>query len=450
MTTQQAAAGAEFGTTPAHSARSAGLRYGALFGPVVFGVTAAGVALPDVAAALHASPAATAWVLTAHALALGVGTAFFGRLADTRGLRTALLLGSLALALGAAICLLAPDLRVLVVGRFVQAAGSGGMAACAMALTASAAPETRPRVFAGFGATMAVFSASATLAGGVLTEWVTWRIALVLPVLSLLVVPLCLAGARPRKNSGRPMDLPGAGLLTVTAMSFLILIQSSALALTGSVNTVTAAVFLLSAAGLVRRVRTAETSFVPRALVTDGVFLRAAITGIGVYGGLFAAMYAVPQLLVGEHGWSVLAVGVWLLPGAVVGAVLSRLAGKLTAGDRGHRLLAAVALAFAAALAGALAGSGVLLLILGASLGFAAFSVTQVFTTALMSAHIEPARRGGAMGLLNLAFFVGGGVGSASAGALAKTMSLGSALGVIALFPLAAALSSFTLGRRSR
>ncbi|MCD9903768.1 hypothetical protein LUR56_34615 [Streptomyces sp. MT29] len=39
------------------------------------------------ASSLDASATATAWVLTAHALALGVGTALFGRLADTRGVR---------------------------------------------------------------------------------------------------------------------------------------------------------------------------------------------------------------------------------------------------------------------------------------------------------------------------------------------------------------------------
>ncbi|MCD9903769.1 MFS transporter [Streptomyces sp. MT29] len=244
------------------------------------------------------------------------------------------------------ICLVAPNLGVLVAGRFVQAAGSGAMAACAMALTASVPPERRAQVFAGFGATMAIFSASATLAGGVFTEWVTWRIALVLPALSLLVVPLCLAGAPARKNSGRSMDLPGAALLTLTAMSFLVLIQSSALALSTPLVTATAVVLLLSGAGLIWRTRSSETSFVPRALVTDGVFLKAAVIGIGVYGGLFAAMYAVPQLLVRDHGWSVLAVGVWLLPGAVVGAILSRLAGRLTAGDHGNLLLGAVSLAF--------------------------------------------------------------------------------------------------------
>ncbi|MEU0159162.1 MFS transporter [Streptomyces sp. NPDC006261] len=156
-----------------------------------------------------------------------------------------------------------------------------------------------------------------------------------------------------------------------------------------------------------------------------------------------------PNTLVRDHGWSVLSVGLWLLPGAVAGAVLSRLAGRLTAGGHGNRLLGVVSLAFAVALAGALTGSDVLLLILGASLGFAAFSVTQVFTTALMPGHIEPARRGGAMGLLNLTFFVGGGVGSATAGALAKAMPLSTALGMVALFPLVAALSAFAPARRA-
>ncbi|WP_267242157.1 MFS transporter [Streptomyces sp. PR69] len=452
MTTDNPTAAAAAAASPnagAAAARSAGLRYGALFGPAVFGVTAAGVALPDVAAALDAAPSSTAWVLTAHALALGVGTALFGRLADSRGVRFSLLLGSLVLGVGALICLLAPNLGVLVAGRFVLAAGSGAMTSGALALSASSAPADRPRVLAGFGATMAVFSASATLAGGVFTQWVTWRLTLVLPALSLLAVPLCLRAAAERRGSGRPLDLPGALLLTAAAMSFLLLIQTSVLSLSAPVVIALAAVLALTGAALAVRVRTVQMSFVPRRLVADSLFLRAVVTGIGVYAGLFAAMYAVPQLLVREHGWSVLAVGAWLLPGAVVGAVLSRTAGKLTAGAGGSRLLAAIAAATAAALLTVLSGSGTVQLIVGASLGFAAFAVTQVVTTALMSARVEPALRGGAMGLLNLTFFVGGGVGSATAGALAKSLSLSTALGIVAAFPLVAAVCALTLADRA-
>ncbi|ARQ70957.1 MFS transporter [Streptomyces marincola] len=430
------------------SPRSAGLRYGALFGPAVFGVTAAGVALPDVASALDATPSAVAWVLTAHALALGVGTALFGRLADSRGLRTSLLLGSLVLAVGAAVCLFAPNLPVLVAGRFVLAAGSGAMTSVAVTLSASVAPADRPKVLAGFGATMAVFSASATLAGGVFTEWVTWRVALILPALSLLAVPLCLRPAAARAASGRPLDLPGAVLLTVAASSFLLLIQASALDLSTALVVGLAVVLPASIAVLVVRVRAVPASFVPRWLITDSLFLRAAGTGIGVYAGLFAAMYTVPQILVDEHGLSVLAVGLWLLPGAVVGAVLSRLAGRLPVTSGGPVLIAVIACVMAVTLAVSLGSENAVLPVVGASLGFAAFAATQVVSTGLMGAHVEPALRGGATGLLNLAFFVGGGVGSATAGALAKSASLYTTLGIVAGFPLIAAALALTLTRR--
>ncbi|MFJ3900254.1 MFS transporter [Streptomyces sp. NPDC090025] len=445
MTTDQAVTTPTGQPAAVLSARSAGLRYGALFGPAVFGVTAAGVALPDVAKALDATPATAAWVLTAHALALGVGTALFGRLADSKGVRTSLLIGSLVLAVGTVICLLAPNIGILVGGRFVLAAGSGAMTSGALALSASAPPADRPKVLGGFGATMAIFSASATLAGGVFTQWVTWRIALVLPALSLLVVPLVLRAASARAGSGRRLDLPGAVMLTVAAMSFLLLIQSYSLGLSAALVIGLAVALVVSLGGLIQRVRTTEGSFVPRKLVADGVFLRASITGVGAYAGLFAAMYLVPQILVGQHGWSVLAVGTWLLPGAVVGAVLSRFAGKFAGSATGAVMLSLIALAMAVVLALSAAVTNPTPLLIGASLGFAAFAVTQVITTALMSAHVEPALRGGAMGLLNLTFFVGGGVGSATAGALVKSMDLTSVLAVVAVFPLIAAAAALTL-----
>jgi len=76
---------------------SAGLRLGLLFGPSIFGVSAAGVALPAAAATLRIDPSSAAWILTVHALALGVGTAVSGRLADTWGVRRTLLIGGAAL-----------------------------------------------------------------------------------------------------------------------------------------------------------------------------------------------------------------------------------------------------------------------------------------------------------------------------------------------------------------
>jgi len=428
------------------TARSTGVRLGSLFGPAIFGVTAAGVALPDVTRALGTSPSTAAWVLIAHALALGIGTALSGRLADSRGVRVTLLVGAGVLVAGAGICLSAQGIVALVIGRLVLATGSGATSASALVLASSSAPEERPKMLATFGATIAAFSAGATLAGGVVTEGLTWRLTVVLPVLSVLAVPFVLRLAKTRPGSNRKIDLAGAGILSVSAASFVILIQSSALELPAIAVAGLALALVVSASGLALRVTHVPEGFVQRWLITDTTFLRAMVTGVGVFAGLFGSMYAAPQFLVREHGWSILSVGTWLLPGAVIGAILSRLASRLAAAG-GGALIAATALSSAALffLAGLIDSS--LLVICAVSLGFAAFASTQVVATGLLSARIDPAQRGGGVALLNLTFFVGGGAGSAVAGALAKSFSLTTVIAAIAIFPLLGALAALTLRR---
>ncbi|MEV0648876.1 MFS transporter [Phytomonospora sp. NPDC050363] len=410
-----------------------GLRLGALFGPAVFGVTAAGVALPAVIAGLRADPAAATWVLTVHALALGVGTALFGRLADAVGVRAVLWSGSAITAAGTVVCLFAPGLGSLVAGRALLALGSGALAAGGLALGAATDPERRPRVLAVFGAVIAVFAAAATFAGGVVTDVLSWRVALVLPVLSILAVPLCLPLARAH-GARQGVDVLGALLLAATATAGLVLIQARTLRLPLAVTLACALAVAAGAIALWRRIATRPDGFVPRDVVTDPRFLRAAAVGAGVYAGLFATMYAVPQLLAREHHWGVLAVGAALLPGAVLGAVVSRVAAR-------PAVLAAVAIAAAVTGAAAgLVGGGPWGLVVGASLATTGFATTQVVATGRVSAAVEPRRRGAAMGLLNLCFFVGGAAGSALAGALAEPLGLGGALAVAAVPPLLAGL----------
>ncbi|WP_336211726.1 MFS transporter [Nonomuraea sp. LPB2021202275-12-8] len=420
---------------------STAVRLGMLFGPAVFGVTAAGVALPEVALALRAGPA-VAWVLIVHALALGIGTAVFGRLADSWGVRAALAAGSAVLAVGAIICLTAPSLGVLIAGRLALAAGSGAMTSCALAVLAATGPDRRPRILAAYGGVMAVFAAGATLAGGVATAWLSWRVTLVLPALSLLAVPFCVPLAT-RPGSRRPVDAAGAALLTLAAGSLVLLVQARALSLPLAAVAAIGGVLVLSAAGLSLRTRRRPEGFVPPAVAGAAGFRAAAVIGIGVYGGLFALMYAAPQILGGTHGWSVLTIGVALLPGAVVGAVSSRQAGRLGA-VMGRRLLAGAAAVTAAAMVIAGTAGGPYVLVAATSLALATFAVAQVVLTAEMSALLPASWRGAGMGLLNLAFFVGGGVGSAVAGTLAPWTGLPGSVAVIACFPLVAAMVALT------
>jgi DHA2 family metal-tetracycline-proton antiporter-like MFS transporter len=428
------------GLTP----RSIGLRLGALFGPSVFGVTAASVALPQVASALRVSPVTATWVLTGHALALGVGTALFGRVADVAGARRTLF-GSVALlAAGSLTCLLAPSLVVLVAGRLALAAGSGGLVATALALTASLPEGQRPEVLGWFGMTIAVFAASATLAGGAVTEAIGWRLTLVLPALAIAAIPACRRLTALRAGSGAPLDLAGAALLAAAAAGAVVVVQAHALRIPFPIALAIAATAVSSAVASAKRSHGRADAFVPWSLAADRRFVGACATGFGVYAAFFAVVYATPQILHQDHGWDVLAVGAALLPGAVAGAALSRTAAPLADRVGGSALLATVSAVFGATLVVAgIAGAAPVVLLGAAAVGFAAFAVTQVVLTRVVSSHVPAATRGAAVGLLNLSFFIGGATGTATTGALGDGMELATALAFVAAFPMLAAVATW-------
>lgn len=137
---------------------------------------------------------------------------------------------------------------------------------------------------------------------------------------------------------------------------------------------------------------------VPRALVADRRFRVAALIGFGAFGGLYSILFAAPQILVRGHGWTVLVAGLALLPPAVLGAVLSRMATRMAAAVGAYRLLALL--------------------------------IAQV------SAAAPADLRGAATGLLQLSHVTGGAIGSAVAGALSLAFTVPEALLATAVLPL--------------
>ena len=81
-------------------------------------------ALPAMARALNATPAAAQGTLAAFLAGMGFGQFFYGPLSDRVGRRPALLLGVAIFSLGTAACALAPSIQALVAARFAQAFGA--------------------------------------------------------------------------------------------------------------------------------------------------------------------------------------------------------------------------------------------------------------------------------------------------------------------------------------
>ncbi len=425
------------------SAPALGWRLGFLYGPAVYGVSAAAVALPDAARHLHADGPAQSWILTAYAAGVGVGAVTAGRLIDLRGSRPVLLIAAVLLTTGALVCAVAPTLAAVITGRVMLAVGSAAVMAAALTGTARLPAAHRAAGMAAFGGCLAGFSATAPLAGAATAHW-AWRAALVLPALSIAAIPLCWPLTTRLQRRDR-VDWPGAGLLATVAAGLLLTTHTAAqqanVLTTGIIALTTAA----AAAVLAARTRTANgDGFLLRGILPTAWFWRAAATGAGVYAALFAVLYAAPHLL-SRQGHSTIEIGVLLLPGAVIGAVLARAAARAVRRLPARLVLAATSLLLAAALFYAAIDPHLVAVVVASTAAFAASAIAQMLLTAETTTHVTAEAHGGAIGLLTLTIFLGGGCGAALCAALWQPWGPAGALAITAVLPAASGAAAWRL-----
>jgi MFS family permease len=190
------------------------------------------------------------------------------------------------------------------------------------------------------------------------------------------------------------------------------------------------------------RIRGASDPFVTPHLFRNRAFLAASVTGFFMMFANVGSYVLVPLLLSEVNGLSATGIGLVLAPGAVVVAVLSPVAGRLS--DRfGPRALVLIGLvifgismfsisAFAAGASSVAVAVG----ILGQSLGFA---LVNSPTANAAAASLSRDESGVGLGIYQMLFFLGGGFGPAVA---ATFLAVRQGAGAGALNPLFTASSA--------
>src|SRR6202789_3667593 len=192
---------------------------------VVLDATIVNVALPHIQTALHFSGTNLEWVVNAYALAFGGLLLLGGRSGDLLGRRRVFIFGVLLFSLASLAGGFATTQAWLLTARVVQGVGGAFAAPTALSLIAVNFPEGRARNRAmGVYAAMSVAGGAVGLiAGGLLTQYVSWRWVLFVNV----PIGLAVALAAPRvlgesKRIRGKFDLPGAitGTLGLSALVY--------------------------------------------------------------------------------------------------------------------------------------------------------------------------------------------------------------------------------------
>ncbi|HEX4863709.1 MAG TPA: MFS transporter [Acidimicrobiales bacterium] len=264
------------------------------------------IALPSAQKALHISTADRQWVVTAYTLAFGGLLLLGGRVADYMGRKRVLLIGLLGFAGASAIGGFAPDATLLFAARALQGGFAALMAPAALSLinVTFTEPHERARAFGVYGAISGGGLALGLIAGGLLTQFASWRWCLLVNVPIALAAGL--AGSRlipESRMSGRTRyDLPGA--VTATA-GMAMLVYAVTRASTGGWSApLTLALLGVAVALLVSFVvaeRRSPQPMLPLRVITDrvrgGSFLATLLVGVGMMGTFLFLTFYLQQTL---------------------------------------------------------------------------------------------------------------------------------------------------------
>ncbi|WP_031162331.1 MFS transporter [Streptosporangium roseum] len=413
--------------------------------------TVVNVALPSIRDELGFSASGLPWVVNAYFLAFGGLLLLCGRMADLLGRRRVFLIGVALFGVASLACGLAQEPWQLVIGRFVQGAGSAMASPAAMSMITLLypGPEERAKALGIWGGIAALGGTSGLVLSGALTDLVSWRgIFLInLPIVAVALALLPRLVPESRAPGRRALDVPGAVLVTGAAVSLVYgLLRAGEVGWSDPI--LIGAVVLsaaLAVAFLVAESR-AAAPLVPRSFLAS----RTRVVANGATLLFSMAMYAMSFLLMIQVqtalGYSPLLAGIAYLPygaGILAGMWLSSRI-SLRIGTRWALLLAfLVNIAGLLLLSGVAAGDsyaahvlpGMLILSVGNGLSLPVMAVAAVDGTTEEDAGLGSAlftsvqQIGGAIGVAALAIM--GYSGGLTAGAVC--IALGAVLIVVLL-----------------
>ena len=304
--------------------------------------TIVGTALPTIVGALGGA-AHMAWILTAYTQALTVAMPVYGKLGDLVGRKNLFLVAIGLFLAGSALCGTADTMTQLIIYRFIQGLGGGGLLISSQAITgALIPPRVRGTYMAPMGAMFGIASILGPIIGGWLTDSVSWRwtfwINLPLGVLAFIAIALVLRLPSNRLTS--PIDWWGLALLNAGAIAIVLMSTwgGNQYEWTSPVTIGLGAVGLVCW-GLFAFVETrAADPILPWSILTSRTFIVSTLVGMLAMGGMIGVLSYLPTYLQMVYGYSATGSGLLLVPITIGMLVSSILSGVLVSRTNRYRL----------------------------------------------------------------------------------------------------------------
>jgi MFS transporter, DHA2 family, metal-tetracycline-proton antiporter len=376
------------------------------------------VALPQIGRTFDVTAGGLGWVVTSYSLIFGIGTPFYGRLADRYGLRRMLMIGLAIFSFGSLACMFAPTYGLLIVARVIQAAGTAAIPALGTAAIFRAIPPERRGVSTGYiSAMVGVGAAIGPSLGGAITELVSWRGLFFFGTMLIVAVPLTKR-ILPEDEPGRrgPIDLLGGFFLGAMIASLLLAVTTLRdYGLTSPLVLLSLLGFVIALALLNYRIRSAPDPFIPPDLLRNSNYRMLVFIGFAMLLTHMGTLVTVPLLLDRVNDLRPASIGLVMLPSAIVLSIAGPVAGRLS--DRIGTLTpmrTGISISFLALALMSTIGSGgsamtVTLILVLTGLGMGLANSPMINSVSLI---VPQARQAIGVAVFHMTFFLGGAFGA--------------------------------------
>lgn len=188
-----------------------------------------GPALSSIFTAYQISESWGVWSFTMYTLTFAVSIPILGKLSDRLGRKQTFILGISLFAAGSLIAAFAPNFATFLLGRAVQAVGSGGIFPITAAqIAATTPPEQRGKAMGLIGVAFGIGTIAGPSVGGLILQSLDWQWIFLINIPISLVILLLIAGLKQEQPIvKKPIDLAGIIVLSLVILAMMYGISSS-------------------------------------------------------------------------------------------------------------------------------------------------------------------------------------------------------------------------------
>ena len=268
------------------------------------------IGLSDMMTSFHTNLGHVSWIVTIYLIIMTVTQPLAGKLGDIYGNRNMFLLGLLLFFVASFLCIYAPNLSLLIVGRAVQAIGGALITPNGTAILRLITPKEKlAKAFGVFGFAMSIGAAIGPLIGAVLIHAWGWHstfwINIPLTILSFIFAFQFLPVIERKKRTS--IDIQGAVLLGIFLTTLILIITNEAYT-----NGWMWLVFAVAVGLFIYREKTFKYPLIDFSLFKVKSFTNANLSILINNGIMYCTLLIMPIMLARDADFSIASIGILL------------------------------------------------------------------------------------------------------------------------------------------